>query len=175
MLTLSSTNTRFACYIVTVSQITLTARTTNRRTAAGDPLTVDLARQTDLSAVISAYAAPAGNLYLRDQITFELHVTPTSGQRQRRLGPGRCRSRTPGGSQVLIARMTVTFDPAHPLVITSKAVSTARARQFRPATPSIPSTSRRTRPPSPCSPTPLNAAAAAARCHVDMRARGFFV
>jgi hypothetical protein len=118
VLTLSSTNTRFACYIVTISQIALYGPNGQSAVPLPTPVTVDLTRQTDLSAVISAYAAPQGT-FTTAVITIDytyaniwviengvsVHVTP---------------SVVVGGNPVLVTGMTVTFDPSRPLVITNQ-------------------------------------------------------
>ncbi len=118
VLTLSSTNTRFACYIVTISQIALYGPNGQSAVPLPAPVTVDLTRQTDLSAVISAYAAPQGtfttavitidytyaNIWVNEN-GVSVHVAPTV---------------VVGGNPVLVTGMTVTFDPSRPLVITNQ-------------------------------------------------------
>jgi hypothetical protein len=118
VLTLSSTNTRFACYIVTIDQIVLYGPNNQTAVPLPVPVTVDLTRQTDLSSLLSAYAAPQGT-FTTAVITIDytyadiwvnnngvsVHVAPTV---------------VVGGNPVLVAGMTVTFDPTRPLVVTNQ-------------------------------------------------------
>ena len=118
VLTLSSTNTRFACYIVTIDQIVLYGPNDQTAVPLPVPVTVDLTRQTDLSAVLSAYAAPQGtfnaavitidytyaNIWVNEN-GVSVHVAP---------------SVLVGGTSALVAAMTVTFDPSRPLVVTNQ-------------------------------------------------------
>jgi hypothetical protein len=115
VLTLSSTNTRFACYIVTIDQIVLYGANNQTAVPLPVPVTVDLTRQTDLSAVLSAYAAPQGT-FTTAVITIDYtyaNIWVNNNGVSVQVAP----LVLVGGNQVLVAAMNVTFDPSRPLVI----------------------------------------------------------
>ena len=114
VVTFTSTNKTFASYIVAIDSITLTGADGTYATPLVTPETVDLAKLSDLSELVEAPAVPSDS-YTSATLTLDyssasiwvqdngssVHVTPT----------------LPGGTGVLSASITITFDPAHPLVI----------------------------------------------------------
>ena len=118
VLTLSTTNTRFASYIVSISQIVLYGPNGQSAAPLPAPVTVDLTSQTDLTAVVSAYAAPQGT-FTSAFITIDYtnaNIWVNDNGVSRKVAPVVLL----GGNPVLVVGMTVTFDPNRPLVITNQ-------------------------------------------------------
>jgi hypothetical protein len=118
VLTLSSTNTRFAAYFVAIDFITFSGPNGVYGVALPSPVTIDLTRPTDISELLSAAAVPQAT-FTSATLTFDytnaniwvnnnglsVHVTPTV---------------LVGGNSVLSTAVVVTFDPNRPLVITNQ-------------------------------------------------------
>jgi hypothetical protein len=116
VLTLSGSNTRFAGYVVAIDSITLSGANGVYATPIVTPETVDLVTIANVGELMAAPAVPAGTYtsatltldYTNSYIWLEyngvlVHVIPQA----------------PGGSATSTAVVTITFDPANPLVITN--------------------------------------------------------
>jgi hypothetical protein len=116
VVTFTATNKTFASYIVAIDSITFTGADGSFATPLVSPETVDLAKLSDLGELVQAPAVPS-DTYTSATVTLDytaasvwvqdngssVHVTPV----------------LPGGTGLLTAAITITFDPAHPLVITA--------------------------------------------------------
>jgi hypothetical protein len=116
VLTLSSTNTQFASYVVTVDAITLSGAHGVYATLLYQPMVIDLARQTDISELVGASAVPS-ETYTTATITIDYSTAVINV-----LENGVSKPLTPvllvNGTQVATASFIVAFDPQHPLVVT---------------------------------------------------------
>jgi hypothetical protein len=121
VITLEDTSGDFASYLVTLDSITLTAKDGTVVSlfapvalgGGGEP--VDLARLTDLVELLGAPAVPSGT-YTSAQITLDYSAAAiyvnVNGHAEA------CTALNATGTTLTALAITVTFDPAHPLVIT---------------------------------------------------------
>jgi hypothetical protein len=116
VVTLSSTNTQFTSYVVTISGITLSGANNVFASLLYQPMVVDLARQTDISEVVEASAVPA-ETYTSATITLD-YTTAAINVNENGVSHALAPVLLVGGAQVASASFVVTFDPSHPLVIT---------------------------------------------------------
>jgi hypothetical protein len=120
---ISATNTQFASYIVTIDSITLLGTNGTYATLLAVPQTIDLARVSDIAELVEAPAVPSGT-YTSATITFDYSanfVTPqyTGIYAKTDSGATPLSVSMPGNvAGVYSTAVVVTFDPAHPLVIT---------------------------------------------------------
>lgn len=116
VITMSSTNTHFASYTITLDSITLEADDGSFVTPLFTPVIVDLVRLSDIGELLGAPAVPQGT-YLKAQITVD--YTTAAIYADKNGTPVAVAPQAPGGATITTAVITVTFDPAHPLVITA--------------------------------------------------------
>jgi len=114
VLTVTTTNTRFASYVVSVMSIVLTGPNGAYAYALISPEYMDLARLTDIGEVINASAVVSGT-YTSAQITID--YTNASIWANNNGQPVNVVPLLPGGTAASTSVVNVTFDPAHPLVI----------------------------------------------------------
>ena len=117
VLTLAATNTRFAGYIVAIDSITLSGANGVFATPLVTPETVDLARVAELGELVAAPAVPSGT-YTSATLTLDY----TTAFIYFRTSDGTAVLATPeapDGTVMSTAVITITFDPANPLVITN--------------------------------------------------------
>src|SRR5580704_12102487 len=122
----TSTNTKFTSYVIAIDSITLTSSTGVFATPLVTPETVDLTRLTDISELVEAPAVPSGS-YTSATLTLDYTLADITV-----LNNGESVGMSvalPGGAGVFTSVVTITFDPAHPLVITN-AESTRMAVNF---------------------------------------------
>ena len=115
VLTMSSTNTGFAGYVILVSAITLAESNGGLVSPVFTPLTIDLARLTDIGEVLGAPGGVPAGTYLSVSITID--YTNASIWANVNGQPTALAARAPGGAGITSTILKVTFDPAHPLVI----------------------------------------------------------
>ena len=115
VLTMSSTNTGFAGYVVLVSAITLAESNGGLVSPVFTPLTIDLARLTDIAEVLGAPGGVPAGTYLSVQITIDYTNASIWANVDGQAKP--LAARAPGGAGITSTILKVTFDPAHPLVI----------------------------------------------------------
>ncbi|HTT42606.1 MAG TPA: hypothetical protein VMG33_06000 [Steroidobacteraceae bacterium] len=118
VLTLSSTNTQFTSYVVTIDAISLAGPNGVYASLLYQPLTFDLTRQTDITELVEAPAVPA-DTYTSATITIDYSaavLTINENGTSHQLSP----VLLVNGQQVASASFVVTFDPNHPLVVTNQ-------------------------------------------------------
>jgi hypothetical protein len=117
VLTLSASNTHFAGYIVSIDSITLTGANGTFATLLATAETVDLTRVTDIGELISAPAVPSGT-YTSATITLDYTSSTIFANDNGSSVP--LVISLPGNiAGIFATSLTVTFDPAHPLVVTA--------------------------------------------------------
>jgi hypothetical protein len=115
VITFTATNTRFAAYIVGISSITLTGADGTYATPLVSEETVDLTRVADLSELVAAPAVPSDTY---TSATITLDYTAANIWAQDNGASVYLYPTLPASSEGLLsAVITITFDPAHPLVV----------------------------------------------------------
>ncbi|MGB9331879.1 MAG: hypothetical protein WCB10_14030 [Steroidobacteraceae bacterium] len=117
VLTLAASNTRFAGYIVGIDSITFSGANGVFATPLVTPETVDLARVAELGELVAAPAVPSGT-YTSATVTLDYTAAVIYFQ----ASDGTAVVATPeapDGTVMSTAVITITFDPANPLVITN--------------------------------------------------------
>src|SRR5580658_4085625 len=104
----------FAAYIVTVDDITLTRNDGTLVEPLATPETVDLAKITSLSELVEAPAVPSGT-YLSATLTLDYTSASILVNSDGQAIP--VTPEDPSGDVMSSASVTITFDPANPLVI----------------------------------------------------------
>jgi hypothetical protein len=115
VVTLGDVSGDFDAYQVTIDSITLTATDGSVATVLATPQLVDLARLTEITELLGAPAAASGT-YVSAQLTID--YTLASIWYNNNGSAVACSPRTPANAAMGIVVVTVTFDKAHPLVIT---------------------------------------------------------
>jgi hypothetical protein len=115
VVTLGDVSGDFDSYQVTIDSITMTATDGSVATLLATPELVDLARLTEISELLGAPAAAAGT-YVSAQMTID--YTLATVWYNNNGSAVACSPRTPANAAPGIEVVTVTFDKAHPLVIT---------------------------------------------------------
>ena len=116
VVTFSATNAEFVSYIVSIDSITLTGADGTYATPLVSPEAVDLAKLSDLGELVEAPAVPSDS-YTSATLTLD-YSTAAIWVRNANGTPQLMSPALPGGAGVLTAAITITFDPAHPLVVT---------------------------------------------------------
>lgn len=117
VLTLSATNTQFASYIVAIDSITLTGTNGSFAALLATPQVVDLTRVVDVGELVEAPAVPSGT-YTSATITLDYSSALIYANSNGTSVP--LTVTTPGNAiGIFTTAVVVTFDPAHPLVITA--------------------------------------------------------
>ena len=106
----------FMSYIINIDAITLTRSDGTLVTPLVTPESVDLARLNSITELVEAPAVPEGT-YTSGSVTLDWTSTQLvwlnlNGQTQS------ASAANPSGTGMTTAAVTVTFDPAHPLVVT---------------------------------------------------------
>ena len=104
----------FAAYIVTVDDITLTRNDGTLVEPLATPETVDLAKITSFSELVEAPAVPSGT-YLSATLTLDYSLASILVNSDGQAIP--VTPEDPSGDVMSSASVTITFDPANPLVI----------------------------------------------------------
>jgi hypothetical protein len=109
-----NSNPDFAAYIVTVDDITLTRNDGTLVEPLATPETVDLARVTSLSELVEGPAVPSGT-YLSATLTLDYTSASIWINSNGTAVP--VAALDPSGAAMTAISITITFDPANPLVI----------------------------------------------------------
>jgi hypothetical protein len=113
--TLTGSNTRFAGYVVAIDSITFSGPAGIYATPLVTPETVDLVTTANVGELVEAPAVPAGT-YTSAALTLD--YTSAAIFISDNNAAVVATPEAPGGTVMSTAVITVTFDPAHPLVIT---------------------------------------------------------
>jgi hypothetical protein len=106
----------FSNYLITIDAITLTRNDGAVVEPLSTPEIVDLAQVTDMAELVEAPAVPEGT-YVSAQVTLD--YTSASIWLNQYGGSVLATPVDPSGDVMTTATVTITFDPAHPLVITN--------------------------------------------------------
>jgi len=112
VVTFDAVNTKFASYVVAIDSITLTGSDGTYATPLVSSQNVDLAKLSNLAELVEAPAVPSGS-YTSATITLDYLYSSIWAQNDGfsvHLDPV-----LPSGTTTAV--VTITFDPAHPLVI----------------------------------------------------------
>ncbi len=113
--TLTGSNSRFAGYVVAIDSVTFSGANGIYATPLVTPETVDLVTTSNIGEVVAAPAVPAGTY---TSATLTLDYTSAAIWVADNDQAVIAFPQAPGGAEMLTATVTITFDPAHPLVIT---------------------------------------------------------
>jgi hypothetical protein len=116
VLTLSGSNTRFAGYVVGIDSITLSGANGIYATPLITPETVDLAATANIGELVAAPAVPSGTY---TSATLTLDYTSAAIWVANNGAAVSAVAQSPTGTTLSVAVITITFDPANPLVITN--------------------------------------------------------
>lgn len=115
VLTLTGSNTRFAGYVVAIDSITFSGANGIYATPLVTPETVDLVTTANVGELVAAPAVPSGTY---TSATLTLDYTSAAIWVADDDVAVLATPQAPGGTALSSATVTITFDPAHPLVIT---------------------------------------------------------
>ncbi len=115
VLTLTGSNTRFAGYVVAIDSITFSGANGIYATPLVTPETVDLVTTSNVGEVLAAPAVPSGTY---TSATLTLDYTSAAIWVADNDEAVFASPEAPGGTAMSTATITITFDPANPLVIT---------------------------------------------------------
>ncbi len=113
--TLTGSNTRFSGYVVAIDSITFSGPNGIYATPLVTPETVDLVTTSNIGEIVEAPAVPSGTY---TSATLTLDYTSAAIWVWADNEAVIASPQAPGGIAMSTALVTVTFDPAHPLVIT---------------------------------------------------------
>jgi hypothetical protein len=106
----------FSNYLVTIDAVTFTTNDGSVVEPLSTPEVVDLAQVTNMAELVEAPAVPEGT-YISAQVTLD--YTSASIWLNEFGGSVLATAEDPSGNLMTTATVTITFDPAHPLVITN--------------------------------------------------------
>jgi hypothetical protein len=115
VLTLTGSNTRFAGYVVAIDSITFSGANGIYATPLVTPETVDLVTTANVGELVAAPAVPSGTY---TSATLTLDYTSAAIWVADNDIAVLATPQAPGGAALSTATVTITFDPANPLVIT---------------------------------------------------------
>jgi hypothetical protein len=116
VLTIATTNVQFASYIVAIDSITLSGPNGVYAVQLGTTETVDLTRLTDIGELVNAPAVPSGT-YTSATVTLD-YTNATIYANRNGISVPLALSLPGNAAGIFTTTVVVTFDPAHPLVIT---------------------------------------------------------